>query len=462
MQVDKKSLLVIDPSPELYKKERKIESIVFAKSGKEAQEYIVDSAHFFRALFINANIASPWGLPLLRFSHKFRPQVPIFFMIEEIDNFPFLDKSKELGIQKIIKRPISTKIFFDLLGKELNLTIKSNCNFNNIVDPSIVEDSATIFDDNFIPIAINLFSSEVNSCFNIYIRLGQNHYVKILKSNENFNQNNLISYLNKGIKYFYILRNEQEKYLNYCEQLILSLLNDSKSSITLAATHIINHGEQTLQMLKDNGLKKENLYYAEQFTKNVYLLSQKITSLTSHHLFKQFMMDLIGVEHSIAVTMMASLVSKELGIDNFKSVDLVGLSAFLHDIGKYQMCPDIFHECEYKMTPAELARYRYHPEEGARILRQFNKIISPVVIQAVEQHHERRDKSGFPNQIGGARIHLAAEIVGICDEFNNLLNQAEHSPRMNPLEEFEAKILHKFQPTVGKAFNRAILNKMSQ
>lgn len=432
--------------------------VFFAFRGRDAQEFLLNPYLSFNGIFLNPRMAEPLGLPFIKNCHEHRPQVPLFFIMPDKSAYPLEEEWPYLGVQKMIERPQKSEELFEML-KPLAQKVQASREQKKAASP---QENFSLSDDAFKPIAAKLFISGLKSTFDLFIRIKEGHYLKILKAGDNFDQERTFTYLQKGLEHFYILRQEQETYIKYCENLAFKLLHNPKVPTNVVLNQVLNQGEQTLQFLKDRGVDKESIVYAEQFTKNVYLLSQKIAPLSNHPHYKKLILDLIAMEHACAITLMSSLVARDLGFDTPKGVDVVGLAAFLHDIGKYQICPDLHNEHEIKMSAAELARYRFHPEEGGRILRQIGRIISPAVIQAVEQHHERRDKSGFPKGAGGAKVHIVAEIIGICDEFQNTLELSTLLPRFDPFKEFEGIIHKKFQSVVGESFTRLFLHPLSK
>ena len=85
------------------------------------------------------------------------------------------------------------------------------------------------------------------------------------------------------------------------------------------------------------------------------------------------------------------------------------------------------------MAPEVLALYQTHPVVGAEELARVPGI-DPLVIQAVEQHHIRRDGTGFPQQSKFSFIHICSEIIGICDEFDFRLRTKRTVPGFDVFE----------------------------
>jgi HD-GYP domain-containing protein (c-di-GMP phosphodiesterase class II) len=88
-----------------------------------------------------------------------------------------------------------------------------------------------------------------------------------------------------------------------------------------------------------------------------------------------------------------------------------------------------------------LEKYLSHPEVGAEELRKV-KSFDPTVIQAVSQHHFRKNDKGFPTKTNRAYIHVCAEIIGICDDFDYLCRRkAANEPTLDLKREMEKRTL---------------------
>jgi len=120
--------------------------------------------------------------------------------------------------------------------------------------------------------------------------------------------------------------------------------------------------------------------------------------------------------HVRRVATYALILAEEAGLDERerRSVERVAL---FHDIGKIHAALfDIIHE-HTRLTPSERRAIDTHPHRGATVLRPVAKFY-PDLADGVLAHHERWDGSGYPRQLRGARIPLAARIVAIADTFD--------------------------------------------
>jgi HD-GYP domain-containing protein (c-di-GMP phosphodiesterase class II) len=91
---------------------------------------------------------------------------------------------------------------------------------------------------------------------------------------------------------------------------------------------------------------------------------------------------------------------------------MIELGALVHDLGKVSVPAEILAR-PGRLNPLELALVREHATLGQRALGDTH--VPEVISQIAGQHHERLDGSGYPLQLRGDEIALAARIVAVAD-----------------------------------------------
>ncbi|WOJ94043.1 HD domain-containing phosphohydrolase [Congregibacter variabilis] len=131
-------------------------------------------------------------------------------------------------------------------------------------------------------------------------------------------------------------------------------------------------------------------------------------------------------DHDKRVTRVAVMIGEKLELEEFQLRGL-GVASALHDIGKIQIPAEIL--CKpTKLTDAEYQMIREHPTIGADFTRNLD--FDWPIADIIEQHHERFDGSGYPNQLSGQSILIEARIIGVAD---TLQAMATHRPYRSAL-----------------------------
>lgn len=113
-------------------------------------------------------------------------------------------------------------------------------------------------------------------------------------------------------------------------------------------------------------------------------------------------------------------LSRDLAIALGCSSDFVeelALGAILHDVGKIGI-PDAILQKPGRLTKEEFDRVKEHPSLGRDILKTVK--LSSTAGQALLEHHEKLDGSGYPEGLSGDQISLAGRIVAVADAFDAL------------------------------------------
>ena len=128
--------------------------------------------------------------------------------------------------------------------------------------------------------------------------------------------------------------------------------------------------------------------------------------------------------HITRVNEYSKLLAQELfkiGGELFKRIDAdfidnIGFLAAMHDVGKIGTPDDILNK-EGPLSDWEWAVMREHTKNGAFILSTYP---NPMAKEIALSHHEKWNGTGYPFQLEGEMIPLAARIVTVADVYDAL------------------------------------------
>ena len=134
--------------------------------------------------------------------------------------------------------------------------------------------------------------------------------------------------------------------------------------------------------------------------------------------------------HCERVANHAVAVARALGLDE-REQTTIRVGAYLHDLGKVRIPAEILSK-PGPLTSEEFAVVQMHPAWGIELLAeiQFPWEIQPII----RWHHERYDGTGYPDQLCGDAIPVAAQIVGIVDVYDALTTTRPYHPALSPEE----------------------------
>ncbi len=133
--------------------------------------------------------------------------------------------------------------------------------------------------------------------------------------------------------------------------------------------------------------------------------------------------------HSINTCVLAVMIARQ-GLPG--DLESVGLGALLHDVGKSAIPTEILQKSG-PLTEEEKFLVQQHPHVGLELLSR-RRGLDAVVADAVAQHHERRDGTGYPEGLNGAEIGPGGSIVAVADAYDAMTSERPYRRAWRPTE----------------------------
>lgn len=190
----------------------------------------------------------------------------------------------------------------------------------------------------------------------------------------------------------------------------------------------LEHSAEAVQIGKDfDGFKVKkavnNIIEDILFQKEIFL---SLTDMRSY--------DNQVFAHSVSVCVLATILGKALELQK-ENLEALAIGALFHDIGTVKLPKELLIKRE-TFTIKELELYKTHTSEGFEILRSKREL-NLLSAHIAFQHHEWMNGSGYPRQLVGDHIHNLAQIVGLADFYDNLVNDGPGHSRTLPHEACE-------------------------
>jgi putative nucleotidyltransferase with HDIG domain len=373
-------------------------------------------------------------------------------MAQEVDEFPFCilvhQERLRMSEAEIQKLGVSEQLVCPQGREDLLVHLKKlfpeRHNWTKIaVSPEEKGTQVELLDQDFIPVGTEAFLLTDKCFFNVFLRIGENKFLKILNAGDSFDSDFAEKYTAKKVANMWVKKSEHHQYIHLTEKNaasgLMRLAEDSGKRIT----HL---GDNVAKALSRVGLTEDNLLYADRFLGHTvsYLRQIRSKDASAQKLFEE----LVRAEHPAAVSVIAGLLAQELGFESTKAIKIIGLAALLHDVAIYQKKTKFPSELVEDLHGADLELFNSHCSDGVKILTEM-KIFEEAVIQAVAQHHQKHSIQA------GKATTLISEIVAASDLFCHfVLNSSE--PR---LDFFFSRKLSDFRPQIGEAFEIILKRK---
>lgn len=158
--------------------------------------------------------------------------------------------------------------------------------------------------------------------------------------------------------------------------------------------------------------------------------------------------------HTKRVLTYSVAASEYLGFNPDK-LDILKLSAILHDVGKIGVEDRVLRK-QGRLDDEEFNQMKGHPSMGAEIMNHVAKL--KEIIPGMKYHHERYDGKGYPEGIKGEDIPLIARIIAVSDTFDAMTSDRPYRNGLSDevaLSELLKFSGTQFDPDIVKAFIEA-------
>jgi putative nucleotidyltransferase with HDIG domain len=132
--------------------------------------------------------------------------------------------------------------------------------------------------------------------------------------------------------------------------------------------------------------------------------------------------------HCHRVAALAARLARAMGLQGGVLLN-AELGALLHDMGKIGVRDAVLLK-PGKLTEEEWVEMRRHPELGAQLLADMPLLRG--AIDVVLNHHERWEGGGYPRNIKGEQIPLAARIFQIADTYDAIVSDRPYRKGQPP------------------------------
>lgn len=160
--------------------------------------------------------------------------------------------------------------------------------------------------------------------------------------------------------------------------------------------------------------------------------------------------------HPVKVAGLSMLIGKIAGLSKSDIVAL-GIASLLQDIGYLSIPPHVLVNLD-EVDEKTGDEYKMHPEAGYQIILKLTHLDEKVA-QAIQQHHERWNGSGFPCKLKGTNITHFARIIAITSTFYCLISRRAGRQPYSPPEAAEYLAAYSgeyFDPELVQIFLRNV------
>nr|BDT29130.1 HD domain-containing protein [Bacteriovorax sp. HI3] len=436
-------LLIVDPDEAWNSKSKayfieQMYEVTTVVNGKEAQLAMYNDKFF--AVIMNYATENHSCMQVLKFIKTNYTSQRVIIVINDrqlIDNGVITEeKLLKLGVTEVAVRPFDVPYLKELLEGHQSLSdLMSSVPKKEGVSE---EKEVSMTDESFSKIRIDEFYSAQAVLFDIYIKLSDNKYLKILHTGDTFSKERLDKYKNeKKVESLYFHNNDRRKFIQYNNFLTKKLIDNKNVPAYNKVNVLKNVTEKYIEEAFTVGIKPQVIEQGKEVCENVFQLVESQSDL--YNVLRSYQnFDPTAYSHAFLVTLYTTAIIKQFEWQSKATIETAAMACMFHDIGKTKLPPEFVGLSTKDMTPEQFEVYKKHPELGFEIVENI-RTLNNSVKQIILQHHEAFDGTGFPFGKKGSKVLTLANIVCLADDFVHIM------------------IDHKLQPT--EALKKILMNK---
>lgn len=150
--------------------------------------------------------------------------------------------------------------------------------------------------------------------------------------------------------------------------------------------------------------------------------------------------------HCLNVSVLSMLLAEKLNF-SASEIEIVGIGAMFHDVGKVKLPSQILRK-KTPLTLPEMNLLKMHTRYGIELVNLSGQFPDAAKI-IIEQHHEYFDGTGYPHGLRGNQIDKLSALVCVVNEFDNLCHPVDASSARSPHHALSFMFTHmkdKFNP----------------
>jgi HD-GYP domain-containing protein (c-di-GMP phosphodiesterase class II) len=401
--------------------------VTYVVNGREAQLALYNNQFF--ATIINYDTQNHSSLQVLKFIKTTGTNQKIIMIVNDKklfdDGVTTEEKLLKQGASEVAVKPFELTHLKDLLEGHQSLSdLLANVPKNAGISE---EKEVALNDDSFSKIKIEEFYSSQAVLFDIYIKLSDHKYLKILHTGDVFSKERLDKYKNeKKVDSLYFHNSDRRKFVQYNNYLAKKLIDNDHVPVQNKVNILKNVTEKYIEEAFVIGIKPQVLDQGKEVCESVFKLIETQNDLyTVLKAYQSF--DPTAYTHAFLVTLYSTAIIKQFEWQSKVTIETAAMACMFHDIGMTLLPKEFLTLSVRDMTEEQYALYKTHPELGYQIL-ENNRQINNSIKQLILQHHEAFDGSGFPFQKKNNKILTLANIICLADDFVHIMMDEKVQP----------------------------------
>jgi len=294
------------------------------------------------------------------------------------------------------------------------------------------------------------------SLCNVYLKLSDHKYVKVLNADSVYERMDILKYVDKKISHFYLRNDDFEKYRSQILNVPFLQLEKRQYAPHELNSYLESNHLILKQMVCELGITEEAAKIAHSMINEVITFAEQKTELKT--LFENFKKRLDYVyDHSFLISIVCCEILRNMHWNTEDKVKKLVLAAMFHDI---LVADPLLAQVQKKddprlkeFDPKTVKEYLSHPVETNLLISNFGEI-SPEVGLIILQHHENETDDGFPNGLHHSKLSLLSCIFILAHQYIFIFYEYDFDP------DYQSKVLDRLKKTYSFGVFKPVLDAL--
>jgi len=365
----------------------------------ELSELSLIICHRTKAEFLEKKLC-----PFLKKNVPFLPLIYITSEVKSEEESEFLNYFKDSSLHSLFFYPLKVERVIE----QIKLFLKEE-------ELPVTPDTLSLY----CRVCYSRFRLLKMSTSDVYIKLSDDKYVKILNKGDNISDSLIDHYISKGIDRYYILRNDFLQFSKDYEATIFRRLHEFHPLVVDAEIHLRAY-EGVQDQIFSIGLDPITIQTITQVSEATINTIRKDPNLGA--MIQAIMKNENYLsEHSLMINYISSALALEMEWVTDSTLQKLSAASILHDV--------LLQDCDLarisqleegdwnaQLTHKQIELIRAHPYQTSNLIKKSNSV-DPYVDIIIFNHHERIDSLGFPRHLEWHKIFPLACLFIVSEDF---------------------------------------------
>jgi len=410
------------------------DSALIASSFPQALEWISNPEILITAVYLSPNDASHSALHFLEHAARKRPTTPIFFIDDknEVTTEAQHQLLESISIRGLFRKNDSFEQFTSALNDRPSLLWIT-------LDEVKKRITARKEHPGYLALPVIDLSYSKTYLLDVFVEDEKNE-LRLFATSGSYVEPEYLTTVAQKSSWIYVSEAQIQEAQDKIRSVQGSYVDLKAFPPSWKSAEVLFRAKTLLNEMRKKGLSDRLVEQTHFLLSDVY---QIVSHLGQAERIREFIQQAKNCDHSVVCATLAILMCDALKFEKEAIVEILGLASFFQDISLSQSPFGNLRDQKIEDLSEDAKRYHFnHATHSADILAE-NTSLPEVTLQVIRQHHERKDRTGYPNRIGGFQLHPMAEILGLINDY------LEHSLNF---EEMETKIYSHYSDRIVAAF----------